>query len=103
MMMTRIACWALCGAVLFGVASCDRGPKQKTLGMVPKGLTHTFWKSVKAGAERAAKEEGVALKWDGPTKESDVDAQIRIIGDMRTFGVDALAVAPLSEGGITAA
>jgi ribose transport system substrate-binding protein len=101
--------WCAAAAVtlsLFAANGCDRAAnnvnKPKTIAVIPKGLTHIFWMSVKAGAEKACNEEGVTLKWDGPPKESDVNTQIRIIGDVRTFGVDALVVAPLSEGAISA-
>ncbi len=95
-----ICCAAL--PLLLGMPGCDKGNSAtKTIGVVPKGLSHVFWKSVKAGADRAGKELGVQIKWDGPPNESEVNTQMRIIGDMRNRGVDALVVAPVSKTAIS--
>jgi ribose transport system substrate-binding protein len=72
-----------------------------TIGVVPKGTTHVFWKSVKAGADRAGKELGVAIKWDGPPDEKEINTQDRIIGDMINRGVNALVVAPVDKTALT--
>src|SRR3954464_3776991 len=89
-MLKRLFCLALAAALLLPVG-CDKGGSgaggRKTIGVVPKGLTHIFWRSVKAGAEKAGKEENVDIKWDGPPKEGEVNTQIRIIGDLRNRGV----------------
>ena len=73
----------------------------KTIGVVPKGTSHVFWKSVKAGADRAGKELGVDVKWDGPPDEKEINTQDRIIGDMQSRGVDALVVAPVDRTALT--
>jgi len=99
-MLNRVMGLVCCLALLVPVG-CDKSKPttsaKKVIGVIPKGLTHIHWRSVKAGAEKAAKEEGVEVKWDGPPKESDLNTQIRIIGDMRNRGVDALVIAPLSK------
>jgi ribose transport system substrate-binding protein len=104
-MLKRLICLAFCAGLLVSLG-CDKNKgsgssAKKTIGVIPKGLTHIFWRSVKAGAEKAGKEEGVDIKWDGPPKEGEVNTQIRIIGDMRNRGVDALVVAPLSKTAIS--
>ena len=90
---------------------CDRGGSggggggstgAKTIGVVPKGTSHVFWKSVKAGADKAGKELGVDVKWDGPPDEKEIGTQSRIIDDMQTRGVDALVVAPVDKTALTA-
>ena len=50
-----------------------------TIAMIPKGTTHVFWKSVEAGAKKAAEELGVELIWQGPLKEDDKDQQIKVV------------------------
>src|SRR5688500_7728400 len=94
---------------LSGIA-CDKdggggasggGGARKTIGVIPKGVSHVFWQSVKAGAEKAGREENVDIKWDGPPTEGERSTQIRIIGDMLNRGVDALVVAPLDKDAIT--
>jgi ribose transport system substrate-binding protein len=77
-----------------------RGPRI-TIGVIPKGVSHVFWQSVKAGADKAGREENVDVKWDGPPTEGERSTQIRIIGDMLNRGVDALCVAPLDKDAIT--
>ncbi len=104
-MLKRFAGLACCAAIFLGLG-CDKsgsggGAVRKTVAVIPKGLSHIFWRSVKAGAEKAGKEENVDIKWDGPPKESEVNTQIRIISDMRNRGVDAIVVAPLSKTAIS--
>jgi ribose transport system substrate-binding protein len=105
---------AVVAVVLLGgaVGGCDRDKGgagggnsgvRKIVGVVPKGTSHVFWRSVKAGAEKAGKELGVDIKWDGPPNESEVNTQIRILDDMQTRGVDALVVAPVSQTAISPA
>jgi len=82
---------------------CDRSGSSSTvtIGVVPKGTSHIFWKSVKAGADRAGKELGVEIKWDGPPDEKEINTQDRIIGDMINRGVNALVVAPVDKTALT--
>ena len=79
--------------------------KTLTLAVVPKGTTHEFWKSVHAGAERAAEDLGtpqrrVVIEWKGPQEESDTDGQIRVVQDFITRGVDGIVLAPNDSGGL---
>ena len=61
-------CLCVCAAVTF--AACDRGTSSssttqpgggsgKRIAVIPKGTTHVFWKTVEAGARKAADEAGV--------------------------------------------
>src|SRR4051794_33693780 len=109
-MFNRLLATAGCAAVLACLLAtgCDKSNSGgggassssgggKTIGVVPKGTSHVFWKSVKAGADKAGKELGVAIKWDGPPDEKEINTQDRIIGDMQSRGVDALVVAPVDK------
>ena len=112
--MPRPAALALLLALplLFGCPSADDagtagGPSANslTLAVVPKGTTHEFWKSVHAGAERAAQElstpeRRVVIEWKGPQEESDTDGQIRVVQDFITRGVDGIVLAPNDSGGL---
>ena len=44
-------------------------PGQKAIAVIPKGTTHIYWQSVKAGAEAAGKEFGYQIYWNGPERE----------------------------------
>lgn len=72
-------------------ASTEREPYE--IAVVPKGLVHQFWLTVKAGAETAAQEEGAEILWKGPDKETEVARQIAILEDMITRRVDAIVMA----------
>ena len=59
----------------------------------PKGLTHNFWLTVKAGADSAAREFDVDVIWKGPAVETDIAGQISIIEDYINKQVDAIVMA----------
>jgi len=47
--------------------------------VIAKGFNHQFWQAVKAGAEQAAKEDGVKITFEGPNTEAEIDKQIDIL------------------------
>ena len=67
------------------------------IAVVPKGTTHEFWKSVHAGANKAAKEDDVDVVWKGPLKEDDLKAQIDVVQSFTAQGVSGIVLAPLSD------
>lgn len=83
--------------VLLGVA-CNRseGAKssQKTIAVIPKGVSHSFWLTVKAGADAAGKDLNVKIIWKGPAQETDYSGQINIVEDMINQRVDGIVLAP---------
>ncbi len=82
-----LLCLALC-------AGC--GPVRERIlriVVIPKGLTHEFWQSILRGARRAADDlraKGIAVEiiWDGPLRENDSLAQIRIMDRRISTEVD---------------
>ena len=64
------------------------------------GTTHEYWKSIHAGAVKAAREEGVELVWKGPQKEDDRAQQIAVVEDMISRRVDGIVLAPLDGKGL---
>jgi ribose transport system substrate-binding protein len=87
-------------AALLAGCTCgadDPRSERRVIAVVPKGTTHEFWKSVHAGANRAAEALDVDILWQGPVREDDRAAQIRVIEDMITRGVDGLVLAPLDD------
>lgn len=103
---------ALC-ALLTGCAPeeapvTDAGPSRDELrarvqkdryniAVIPKGLVHQFWLTVRAGAEAAAKDHGGAVMWRGPEAETDVVKQVNIVDDMITRGVDGIVLAACDQ------
>jgi len=66
----------------------------------PKGLVHSFWLTVKAGAEKAAKDFDVEIIWKGPSMETDIATQISIIEDYINKKVDAIVLAACDAKGL---
>lgn len=73
-----------------------------TIAVIPKGTMHEFWKTVHAGAVKASRELGVEIIWKGPIKEDDRDAQIAVVEDFISKGVDGIALAPLDDAALRA-
>ena len=73
------------------------GQTKLRIAVVPKGLAHQFWLTIKAGADAAAAEGGAEVIWQGPAKETEVENQINIVQDMITSKVDALVLAACDE------
>jgi ribose transport system substrate-binding protein len=72
------------------------------LAMIPKGTTHEFWKSVHAGAVKAAHELDVDLVWKGPLKEDDLKSQIDLVQSFTAQRVSGIALAPLNDKALVA-
>ncbi len=64
------------------------------------GTTHEYWKSIHAGAVKAAGEENVELIWKGPQKEDDRAGQIAVVEDMIARRVNGIVLAPLDGKGL---
>lgn len=75
------------------VATSPEPRERLQIAVIPKGTTHYFWLSVKAGAEKAGQEEGVEILWKGPAKETEIDKQKAIVEDFITQGVDGIVMA----------
>jgi ribose transport system substrate-binding protein len=71
-----------------------------TIAVIPKGTTHTFWQSIRAGAERAGKELGVTIIWRGPLREDDRDSQVSEVEGFVSRGVSGIVLAPLDEAAL---
>jgi len=81
---------------LFGARAAAQ-EKKLHLAVIPKGTTHEFWKSIHAGAAKAAQELGVEITWQGPQKEDDRDMQIKVVQSFISRGVDGIVLAPLDD------
>lgn len=92
----------IAGLVLTGCGGKGSAPaageaKSLKIAVIPKGMTHEFWKSIHAGAAQAAKELGVEILWKGPQKEDDRAQQITVVEDVINLGVDGIVLAPLDD------
>jgi ribose transport system substrate-binding protein len=71
-----------------------------TIAVIPKGTTHVFWQSIRAGAEKAGAELGVNIVWRGPLREDDRDAQVSEVENAVSRGVSGICLAPLDESAL---
>lgn len=76
------------------------GGAKKRIAFIPKGATHEFWKTMQAGAEAAAKEEGIELIWKSPLKEDDRAEQVKVVENFVNEKVDGIVLAPLDENAL---
>ena len=67
------------------------------IAVIPKGTTHIFWQSLKAGAEAAGKEYNCDIRWNGPEREGDREREIQIVEDFIVQKVDGVVLAPLDR------
>jgi len=100
--MNNLRCLLLVCLALLAAVGCNRqtpsaGPKKLLIAVVPKGSTHEYWKSIHAGAMKAASELNVDILWKGPLKEDDREAQIKVVEDLVSRGVSGMVLAPLDD------
>lgn len=103
--MRKSALILACGLLLACLNSCskqqdDQESKKLTIAVIPKGTTHSFWKSIHAGAVKAEqefKDLGVEVMWKGPLKEDDRESQIKVVEEFITRRVSGIVLAPLDE------
>jgi ribose transport system substrate-binding protein len=92
----------------FVAVSCMRAEapvankKKMTIAVIPKGTTHEFWKSIHAGANKAANElssqgTDVEVIWKGPLREDDREQQIQVVEGFAAQGVNGMVLAPLDD------
>ena len=114
MTLTRLTALLLATGV-FLVTSCSKSSdstsgapagsgsgRQITVALMPKSKGNLYFVSCRKGAERAAKELGVRLIFDGPT-DPDPAKQNEIIENWITLGVDVIAAACENKEGISTA
>jgi ribose transport system substrate-binding protein len=104
--MNRPIFTLIIAAIVFSFSTgCNRkaaenSPSPETkhvIAVIPKGTTHIYWQSVRAGAEVAGKEFGYEIQWNGPERETDRERQIQIIEDFIVQKVDGIVLAPLDK------
>ncbi len=84
-----------------GGAPGEHGSSKKLkIAVLPKGTAHSFWQTVKAGADAAGQEENAEIIWQGPAKETEYTEQINIVQNQVTAGVDGIVLAATSAEGL---
>ncbi|MCA8952452.1 MAG: substrate-binding domain-containing protein [Planctomycetes bacterium] len=96
----------LTGFVAVGLSSCggDAGAAKSgrlRVAVVPKGTSHDFWQSVRAGAMQAAAKLDVDMDWQGGP-EGDRAAQIRLVETLANGRVQGILLAPVDARALQA-
>lgn len=89
-------------ASLASLISATAADSKLVVAMLPKSKGNAYFISCKTGADKAAKELGVQLLFDGPT-DSNAAKQNEIVENWITLGVDVIAVAAENKEGISTA
>ena len=107
--MRKLVLWFTFLTLIAVAVSCAKtdgaggnGKKKFTIAVIPKGTTHEFWKSIHAGANKAASElssqgNEVEVIWKGPLREDDREQQIQVVEGFTTQGVSGIVLAPLDN------
>jgi ribose transport system substrate-binding protein len=82
-------------AATLGCGKAENSGKRR-IAVIPKGTTHDFWKSVKAGALKAGDEFGVEIVWTGPASEEDREKQVQLV-DSLAGTVQGICLAPIDR------
>jgi len=102
--MQKLLLAVICCLAVLAAVSCKKAPNtgagKPLIAVIPKGTTHEFWKSVHAGAVKAAQELNVEIIWKGPLKEDDRESQIKVVEDIITRGVSGMVLAPLDDAAL---
>ena len=59
------------------LSSCHRNRAE--IAVIPVTTAITMWEAEHAGAESAARRVGLRIRWNAPTRESDVESQIGLV------------------------
>jgi len=85
-----------------GGSGGSAGGRKITIALMPKSKGNAYFISCRQGADKAARELGVELLFDGPT-DPDPAKQNEIVENWITLGVDAIAAACENKEGISTA
>jgi len=104
-MRFRVAVFAaLC---VIACAKSEQAPSARsfTVAVIPQGSTHEFWKSIHAGAMKAAGDnaaQGVKVNviWKGPMREDDREQQVQVVEGFLTQGVNGIVLAPFDKNAL---
>ena len=81
----------------------NQSGKKLKIAVIPKGLSHAFWQTVKKGAEDAGAKMNADIIWNGPSTEGEVGRQVQIVEDSITQKVDGIVLAPIDRKALVSA
>lgn len=87
---------AFIAVTALGVPGCGVR-NRKTLAVIPKANADLFFLTIHEGAERAARDFGVSMIWNGPDHETEYGRQIQIVEAMVARRVDGIAISATDD------
>ena len=75
----------------------------KKVDVIIKASDSSFWQTMLAGSDKAAKDYGLEVGLFGPTSETDVNQQVQLIENSISRGADAIVLAPNSSEALNSA
>lgn len=97
LVLSLILLAAGCGGDPGSGTANDASKDEVVIAVIPKGTSHSFWKSIHAGAVKAARELGVQVLWQGPAREDDREAQVAEVENFVSRGVSGIVLAPTDD------
>lgn len=93
---------AIAASIVIGSVASAQGAKTSnlTIAYVTKSATNPGWLIINQGARDAAKAMGVKLIVLGPPSQSDVAGQVKIVEDLISRHVNAIALAPVNSAAL---
>jgi ribose transport system substrate-binding protein len=86
--------------LLVGLAAPMYADDQLYIPVISKGFQHQFWQAVKLGAERAAKQDGVQITFEGPPTEADIQPQVQMLVNAMAKNPAAICLAALDTNSV---
>jgi ribose transport system substrate-binding protein len=80
-----------------GASRAGTGPK---IDVITKATDSEFWQSMLAGSKKAGQDFGVRLILSGPTSETDIDGQVKLVENSISRGADAIVLASNSSSAL---
>jgi ribose transport system substrate-binding protein len=101
----RVVVITACAVVVFALSACrkpESTAKSYTLAVIPQGSTHEYWKSIHAGAQKAARDlaaqgTSVNIIWKGPLREDDREQQTQVVEGFISQRVNGIVLAPFDS------
>lgn len=98
----------LIALVSFCLTACGKqnaGDKSLSIAVIPEGSTHEFWKSIHAGALKAADDlraQGINVNviWKGPMREDDREQQVQVVEGFLAQNVNGIVLAPYDKNAL---
>ncbi len=100
--MIRKLCLLSALCLLLSCSKRTDSVKSYTIAVIPQGSTHEYWKSIHAGAAKAASDleaQGTKINiiWKGPLREDDREQQTQVVEGFISQRVNGIVLAPFDS------